>query len=69
MGDKWIFIFNHCLWNFCGICNAITEEFLFRGFIFKRLIESLGEWPAQIIISGLFLLTHLNNPGMAESVK
>lgn len=48
---------------------AFTEEFLFRGFIFKRLIESIGVWPAQIIISGLFLLTHLNNPGMAESVK
>lgn len=52
-----------------AFCIAVAEEFLFRGFIFKRLIESIGEWPAQLIISGLFLLTHLNNPGMVGSVK
>lgn len=37
---------------------AIAEEFLFRGFLFQRLIDSLGQWWAQAIIGGLFVLTH-----------
>lgn len=48
---------------------AVTEELLFRGFIFQRLIESLGQWPAQLIIACLFLLTHINNPGMSGNIK
>lgn len=67
-------------WNFAGFSNlltivlliagvAVTEEMLFRGFIFQRLIASVGEWPAQLVLAGLFLLTHLNNPGMTGNVK
>jgi uncharacterized protein len=52
---------------FIGV--AITEELLFRGFLFQRLIESFGQWPAQLIIAGLFLLTHINNPGMIGMTK
>lgn len=52
---------------FVGV--AIAEEFLFRGFLFQRLIESFGQWPAQLIIAGLFLLTHINNPGMIGTTK
>lgn len=37
---------------------ALTEELLFRGFLFQRLIDWLGAWPAQLIIAALFLLTH-----------
>jgi uncharacterized protein len=37
---------------------AIAEEFLFRGFLFQRLIDGLGQWWAQLIIAGLFVLTH-----------
>lgn len=37
---------------------AIAEELLFRGFIFQRLIDGLGQWWAQLIIGGLFVLTH-----------
>lgn len=48
---------------------VIAEELLFRGFIFQRLIDAFGEWPAQLIIAGLFLLTHLNNPGMIGIIK
>lgn len=51
------------------ISVAIAEELLFRGFLFQRLLASIGEWPAQFIIAGLFLLTHLNNPGMTGIVK
>ena len=48
---------------------VLAEELLFRGFIFQRLIESLGQWPAQLIMAGMFLLTHLNNPGMTGITK
>ena len=33
------------------------------------MIKAFGAWPAQLIIGGLFLLTHLNNPGMVGTVK
>lgn len=39
---------------------AVTEEVLFRGFIFQRLLDGLGEWPAQVLIAALFLLTHMD---------
>lgn len=48
---------------------AIAEELLFRGFIFQRMTESFGRLIAQLIIAGLFLLTHLNNPGMLGTIK
>lgn len=48
---------------------AITEELLFRGFLFQRLIQAFGNWPAQIIVAGLFLLTHINNPNMTGILK
>ena len=48
---------------------AIAEELLFRGFIFQRFIGAFGKWPAQLIIASLFLLTHLNNPGMTGTIK
>lgn len=48
---------------------SITEELLFRGFVFQRLIQAFGNWPAQLIIAGLFLLTHMNNPGMTGILK
>lgn len=52
---------------FAGV--AVAEELLFRGFIFQRLISGLGKWPAQMVIAAFFLLTHLNNPGMAGDIK
>ena len=52
---------------FVGV--ALVEEVLFRGFLFQRLIDGLGRWPAQLIIGGLFLLTHSGNPGMTGSIR
>lgn len=37
---------------------ALTEEALFRGFLFQRLLDGLGVWPAQLLIAALFTLTH-----------
>jgi len=51
------------------ISVALAEELLFRGFMFQRLLDGLGLWPAQVILAAWFLLTHLNNPGMSGSVK
>lgn len=48
---------------------AIAEELLFRGVIFQRLVAAVGEWPAQIVIGLLFVLTHLGNPGMDGATK
>jgi uncharacterized protein len=48
---------------------AMAEELLFRGFMFQRLIQAFGKYPAQLIVAGLFLLTHINNPGMTGIVK
>ena len=76
----WIFGWVDWQWNPAGSSNlasivllfvggAIAEELLFRGFVFQRLITGIGEWPAQLILAGYFLLTHLNNPGMTGDVK
>lgn len=48
---------------------AVAEELLFRGFLFQRLVGALGAWAAQLVIAGLFLLTHLGNPGMVGTAK
>lgn len=31
---------------------------MFRGFVFQRLIDGLGAWPAQAIVALFFVLTH-----------
>lgn len=62
LNDPSIVILIPSIINMLGF--ALAEEFLFRGFIFQRLIDGLGKWPAQVLIGSLFLLTHLDNPGM-----
>jgi membrane protease YdiL (CAAX protease family) len=37
---------------------AVTEELMFRGFVFQRFIDGLGAWPAQLIVAAFFVLTH-----------
>ena len=76
----WIFGWVHWQWNPAGFSSflstvllfagvALAEELLFRGFIFQRLLAGLGQLPAQLIMAGYFLLTHLNNPGMTGNAK
>jgi len=52
---------------FAGV--AVTEELLFRGSIFQRLISGLGQRTALLITGAFFVLTHLNNPGVKGSIK
>ena len=51
-------------WTTFYLCAGISEELLFRGFIFRRLIAGLGFWQAQVICTAMFLLVHLANPGL-----
>lgn len=37
---------------------AVTEELVFRGFPFQRLLDGIGVWPAQILMGAYFVLTH-----------
>lgn len=48
------------IWPVIGVlaAAAVTEEVLFRGFLFQRFIDGLGVWPAQFVIAALFTLTH-----------
>ena len=41
---------------------AMLEELLFRGFIFQRLIQGIGIWPAQLMLASVFAIGHLTNP-------
>ncbi len=41
---------------------AATEELTFRGLPLQLLIDSMGEWPAIIAMSGLFGALHVKNP-------
>lgn len=40
------------------ILAPVTEEILFRGFLFKNLSHKLGFWLPAILVSGLFALAH-----------
>lgn len=48
---------------------AVTEELVFRGFFFQRLISGVGLWPAQLLMAAYFTLNHWDNPGMTGTVK
>jgi uncharacterized protein len=42
--------------------GALSEELLFRGYLLQILIQGITFLPAAIIVSGLFLLAHIQNP-------
>jgi len=41
---------------------AASEEFIFRGYPFQRLVDAWGAMIPVVAISGLFGLAHANNP-------
>lgn len=47
------------------IAVAVTEELLFRGFVFQRLVNGIGTWPAQLTMASYFTLTH--SSGLANA--
>jgi membrane protease YdiL (CAAX protease family) len=48
---------------------AVVEELVFRGFVFQRLVEGIGAWPAQIAMAAYFVLTHAKGLESAGDLK
>jgi membrane protease YdiL (CAAX protease family) len=48
---------------------VIAEELVFRGFVFQRLIDGLGPWPAQLILAAYFVLTHATGLAAAGELR
>jgi hypothetical protein len=51
------------LWAAAFIMVGFFEEFLFRGYPQFTLASGIGFWPAAFLLSGLFWLGHMGNPG------
>ncbi len=51
------------MWAVAFLAVGFFEEFLFRGYPQFTLASGIGFWPAAILISGLFWLAHMRNPG------
>ncbi len=51
------------LWALAFLMVGFFEEFAFRGYPQFTLATGIGFWPAAVIISGLFWLAHMGNPG------
>ena len=48
---------------------AVSEELLFRGYLFQRLIKGTGPWISLLLMGLWFAYAHRDNPGMTGSVK
>ncbi len=48
------------------LLGAASEEILFRGYPFQRLVEGTGDWAAVGVSSLLFGLGHAANPNATE---
>ena len=51
------------LWAAAFVMVGFFEEFLFRGYPQFTLASGIGFWPAAFLLSGLFWLGHMGNPG------
>jgi len=54
-------------WFLLGV--SLFEELLFRGYLFQRLAEGMGLWPALLLGGAFFAVAHWGNPGMSGGVK
>jgi uncharacterized protein len=50
-------------WSGAFILVGLAEEFSFRGYLQYTLTTGIGFWPAAILMSALFGLAHMGNPG------
>ncbi len=51
------------VWAAAFLLVGFFEELLFRGYPQFTLASGIGFWPAAILLSGLFCLGHMQNPG------
>lgn len=45
-------------WLAACICVGISEEFLFRGYLFQTLWRGIGFWPASAVVAAIFAGIH-----------
>jgi membrane protease YdiL (CAAX protease family) len=48
---------------------AAAEEIAFRGYAFQRLVDSIGQLGAVVVLSALFGIVHLKNPGHPTAIS
>ena len=51
------------LWAVGFFMVGVFEEFLFRGYAQFTLAEGIGFWPSAFLLSTMFGVVHLGNPG------
>ena len=51
------------LWGVGFVLVGFSEEYLFRGYSQFTLTTGMGFWPAAFVLSAIFGVTHLSNPG------
>lgn len=51
------------LWAAADLMVGMAEEFVFRGYLLFTLTQGMGFWPAAVLTSALFGLTHLDVQG------
>jgi membrane protease YdiL (CAAX protease family) len=52
-------VFYALVWAVAMLALGFGEEFLFRGYALKTLVEGIGFWPAAVVLSSIFGLVHL----------
>lgn len=52
-------------WGLVFLIVALYEEFFARGYTQFTLADGIGFWPAALVISAIFGVSHLRNPGEA----
>lgn len=45
-------------WLAACICVGVSEEFLFRGYLFQTLWKGIGFWPASAVVAAIFAGVH-----------
>jgi membrane protease YdiL (CAAX protease family) len=50
-------------WAFYFLLVGLFEDFHFRGYLQFTLTRGIGFWPAAVLLSGYFGLSHLSNEG------
>lgn len=51
------------LWFVGFLLVAVNEEMMVRGYLQNTLFRGLGPWPAIVVLSLLFMVMHMGNPG------
>lgn len=53
-------------WGAAFALVGLTEEFAFRGYLQYTLTTGMGFWPAALVLSALFALSHAGNHGESK---